>query len=145
MATAKVIVEIQQIRDGKVIAGEKTENLVCAAGMAVMAALVIGQSSKFFNYVSVGTGTATLEATITALAAEVQRTEAYTLGLSTTTYNNDTANVTGGFNFTSTYSVTEAGLFDAASGGDMLGYVTIGPYNVVPGDQFTIQWQEVIS
>jgi hypothetical protein len=136
-ATVKVLV----IRNGKVVQTEEKLNVTTSAGMGALASLFIGNSSYSWKYIAIGTGSQAAVPSVSTLVAEYGRSLA-SCSLGTTTYTNDTATITAGWLFSSSYTIQEAGLMSANSGGTMFGYITFGPYNVVSGDYVSVAWTE---
>lgn len=100
-----------------------------------------GLTANPFTYVAVGTGTTTPSATDTALVNEVMRVSA-TVSLITTTTTNDTLKLLATFNFTSSYTIGECGVFDASSGGNMYSRALISPTkSVANGDSLVIDYR----
>jgi hypothetical protein len=123
------------------------KNLITNVGYAQVAGLINGVVTTPFKYVAVGDGSSTSpgsctapSATDTALGHEVSRVSA-TTGRTTTSVTNDTATWSATFNFTASYSLCEAGIFDASSGGNMLSRVTYSVVNVASGDSLVISWK----
>jgi len=123
------------------------KNLITNVGYAQVAGLINGVVTTPFKYAAVGVGSstspgscATPSASDTALGYEVARVSA-TVGRTTTSVTNDTATWSATFNFTTSYSLCEAGIFDASSGGNMLSRVTYSVVNVVSGDTLVINWK----
>lgn len=138
---------IELVRGGVVIAEETTHNITVNAGIAQSVLLCFGQGGTAFGYIGVGIGTVAPAATDTALTSEVQRTLA-SITITTTSVTNDTAQLTGGFLFSSTYSVTECGVFNSVGVGTgvMLGHVLFGTtYAVLVGDQLNVTWNEIVN
>jgi hypothetical protein len=131
-------------KDGKVKEYRKIKNLVVSAGKAQVAGLINGATTGVFNYIAIGTGTTSPSASDTALGNEVARASA-TVGRTTTNVTNDTATWSATFNFTASYAITEAGIFNASSGGTMLARQTFSAVNVVSGDSLTINWKVTVS
>jgi hypothetical protein len=122
-------------------------NLITNVGLAQVAGLINGVVTTPFKYVAVGDGSATSPGTCTApsptdtaLGREVMRVQA-TVGRTTTSVTNDTATLDATFNFTSSYALCEAGIFDAPTGGNMLSRLTFPVLNVVSGDTLEIKWR----
>jgi len=134
------VVEILHFRDGKLINKIVANNLLTDVGLAQMAGLINGVVTTPFTYVAVGTGTTAPSATDTALVSEVMRVSA-TVSRTTTSVSNDTATWSATFNFTASYALSEAGIFDASTGGNMLSRVTYPTLNVVSGDSLIINWK----
>ncbi len=136
---------------GRVKRRVKLGNLVVNVGKAKVAGLINGVVSGPFTYVAIGDGSATSpgtctspSATDTALGHEVMRVSA-TVGRTTTSVTNDTATWDATFTFTASYSICEAGIFDASTGGTMLARQTFPVLNVVSGDRLTISWRLQVS
>ncbi|RLG77356.1 MAG: hypothetical protein DRO12_02450 [Thermoprotei archaeon] len=131
-------------RYGRLKEYRKVENLIVNVGKAQVAGLINGVVTTPFKYIAIGTGTTSPSAGDTALESEVDRAEA-TVGRTTTSVTNDTATFDATFNFTASYSITEAGIFDASSGGNMLARHTFSAINVQSGDSLTISWKVQVS
>lgn len=124
--TLQGFIKLDIIRDGKLI--ESTgwiKNTITNAGKAQMALLAGDATAVPFTYLAVGTSTTAPAASQTALAAEITDTglerAAGTVSRVTTTETNDTLNVTKTWTATGSKVVEEIGLFNASSGGTMLG------------------------
>ena len=123
------------------------KNLITNVGYAQVAGLINGVVTTPFKYIAVGDGSSSSpgsctspSASDTALGHEVARVQA-TTGRTTTSVTNDTATWSATFNFTSSYSLCEAGIFDSSSGGNMLSRVTYSVINVASGDSLVINWK----
>lgn len=116
--------------------------MVVNKGLEIITNRIIGAGSEP-KYIHWGTGTTSPAATQTALTAA--RPEARVAGVGSRTQtnsSNDTYQVVGTLTAEGTAgAITEIGLFDAASGGNMFLRGTFSVINVNPGDsiQFTIQ------
>ena len=115
-----------------------------SAGFAEMAKHCTGTGSPAaFTYIAVGIGTAP-GSTATALASEVTdtglgRITAGTVSTIQTTLADDTANWVHVFTSTGSKTITEAAIFNAASGGDMLIVGAVSPSApMVNGDTLTL-------
>jgi hypothetical protein len=143
---AWVVVEHYDVL-GRLVRRLIVPNLITNVGLAQVAGLINGVVTTPFKYVAVGDGSATSPGTCaspattdTALGHEVARVLA-TVGRTTTSVTNDTATFDATFNFTASYSLCEAGIFDASTGGNMLSRVTFPVLNVVSGDTLVISWR----
>lgn len=108
------------------------------AGASIITNRVI-QAGTAPKYIGWGTGTTAAAVTQTALVTEAAPTTgggrvAGTESRTTVTVANDNYQVQGTVTAVSTLSVTEAGLFDAASAGNMLTRADFSAVNVVSGD-----------
>jgi len=140
----KGILIVEHFRNGKKIDERVVENLIVNAGKAQVAGLIGAVVSGAFGYVAVGTGTTAPASTDTALQSEVARV-ASTNTRVTTNVTNDTLQLQATFNFTASYAITEAGIFNASSGGVLLARQTFGAINVASGDSIIITWKVVVS
>lgn len=123
------IIESIDAYTGEVIKTTKVHNLVVNTGLDKALHLIGGIGSGAFEYMAIGTGTANVAATDTALGTEVQRQSVTPTdeGVGIILYDYT-------FSFTSgeSYSITEAGLFDSAteSGSTMLNRFKFGAHTV---------------
>lgn len=118
--------------------------LVTNAGKAIITGRMVGASPTQVEprWVSMGTGAVAEAATDTALGTAVEsRTDTVAGTRVTTTVTNDTVQWVGTITATAARAVTEAGMFDAATVGNMLMRATFAVINLVTGDsiQFTIK------
>jgi hypothetical protein len=117
-----------------------------SAGFAEMAKHATGTGSPLrFTYIAVGITTGTVPGTTaTALASEVTdsglaRITAGTISTLQTTLADDTASWVHVFTATGTKAITEAAIFNASSGGDMLIVGAVSPTaSMVSGDTLTL-------
>jgi hypothetical protein len=98
------------------------------------------------NFVAMGTGATAEAATQTALVTEVDSAPTRPAGASTrvtTTTANDTYQVVGTLTATTARAITEAGLFDATTAGNMFMRALFTVINLATGDsiQFTMRVQ----
>ena len=91
---------------------------VVNAGRAILTNRIIGSGTEPKN-VAMGTGTTAVALTDTTLGGEVESRTAGTSSRTTTSTTNDTYQVTGTVTATASRTIGEAGLFDAASGGNL--------------------------
>lgn len=93
------------------------------AGFAEVAGLILTDVTTGiadFDYIAIGTGTTAFDPTQTALVTETHREAAVGTRV-TTTVTDDTAQLVHTFTgYTGSESVTESGVFNAATAGDML-------------------------
>ncbi|MEK6323617.1 MAG: hypothetical protein AABN33_18405 [Acidobacteriota bacterium] len=90
------------------------------------------------NYVAIGTGAGTAVITDTTLFTEVETRVAGTSTQQTTTVTNDTYQSVGTIAITATRAITNAGLFDASSAGNLLIKGDFATINLVGGDSIQI-------
>lgn len=125
-------------------------NLVVNAGLAGMASRCNGSGGEAaFTYLAVGTGTTAPAAGNTALETEITDSglarASATVSRVTTSVSNDTAQLDKTWNVTGTKAVTEAGAFNAASVGTMLGRQTFSAVNVANGDTLQVIYKFQMS
>jgi len=115
-------------------------NLVVTAGKNWVADRM-NDANTVMTHMAVGTGTTAAAAGQTTLVSEAAR-GALT---STTVTNNAIAYVETFAAGTGTGALTEAGIFDAASGGDMLCRTVFSVVNKGSSDSMTITWTITVS
>ena len=119
---------------------EETENLVVTAGKNWVADRM-NNANTVMTHMAVGTGTTAAAAGNTALVTETDR-NALT---STTVTDNAVAYVATWAAGDATAALTEAGIFDAASSGDMLARTVFSVVNKGAADSMTITWTITVS
>jgi len=119
---------------------QETENLVVTAGKNWVADRM-NNANAVMSHMAVGTGTTAAAAGNTALVTETDR-NALT---STTVTNNAVAYVATWAAGDATAAITEAGIFDAASSGDMLARTKFDVVNKGSADSMTITWTITVS
>jgi len=126
---------IEHIRGGKVIGIRDIHNTKSNVGRAVISALLIATGTAP-SHIAIGQGTPS----DTALGAEAFR-QAASRSQVTTTITNDTAQYEYIFSFTGTYHITEAGLYNAASGPVQVLYQSFASVDVIVGDSLRVTWK----
>lgn len=129
-------------KHGKIKERRVIKNTITSAGKAALAGLMITDvGGTAFDYIAIGIGTPGA----TALGSEIstgggsRRGGANVTGTRvTTTVTDDTAQLVTTFTFTSSFAITEEGIFNAASSGTMLASQSFSAVNVVSGDTLTI-------
>ena len=122
------------------------KNIITNAGLAEIVRLVFsGLTGTKFGYLAIGTGTTPESASDTALETELARKTA-SVSQTTTTISNDTALLEATFSsadgLSGSDAVSEAGIFNASSGGTLLARKTFSAVNVNwdAGDSLTIRY-----
>jgi hypothetical protein len=125
------------------------KNIITNVGLACIIRLVFsGLTETKFGYLAIGTGTASESATDTALGNEVKR-KAATITQTTTTVTGDTALNEATFSsadgLSGTMNISEAGIFNASTGGSLLARKVFSaiPINWDAGDTLTIPRQPI--
>ena len=124
--------------NGEVV--QETKNLVVTAGKNWVAGR-LNDAGNVIGYMAVGTNTASAAAGNTALGTEVDR-NALT---SATVTNNQIVYVGNWGAGDGTGAITEAGLFDANSGGTMLARTVFSVVNKGASDSLGITWTITVS
>ena len=119
---------------------QETENLVVTAGKNWVADRM-NDANAVMSHMAVGTGTTAAAAGQTTLVTENDR-NALT---STTVTDNAVAYVATWAAGDATAAITEAGIFDAASSGDMLARTKFDVVNKGSADSMTITWTITVS
>jgi len=140
-------VEVEVIGgDGGVRHFSKHRNMVTDVGLACLGRLAFsGLTEDKFGYLAIGVGTASESATDTALESEIARKGA-SATQTTTNITDDTVLLTASFSsadgLTGTSTVSETGIFNAPSGGEMLARKVFSgvPINWDGGDTLVIRY-----
>lgn len=142
-------------KSGKVKDERHFDNLIVDSGFEGVASRIaphdgsINPSSPF-NYIGLGTGSAPVAASQTSLVSELPFGAGYSrVQDSQATYSTTSGKQLGlSVVFTpgqATGTINESGLFDAASGGDMLARQTFSTINKGASDTLTVTWTITLS
>jgi hypothetical protein len=115
------------------------------AGKAIVTNLVSGLGGTVPKYCAMGTGAGPANSTGTALTTEVESRATGTPTRVTTTVTNDTYQVVGTQTATTARVITEVGLFDATSAGNMLIGSGISTVNLANGDSLQVTYKLAFS
>lgn len=122
------------------------KNVITDVGLACIIRLVFaGLTEDKFGYLGIGSGTTAEAVTDTALEYEVVR-KAATVTQTTTTVTDDTALLEATFSsadgLSGTMNISEAGIFNLSTGGDLLARKVFSavPVNWDAGDTLTIRY-----
>lgn len=136
---------IKSYENGILVDYRNVDNLVVTAGKAFLASRALGTTQAVMSAMGLGSGTTSAVIGDTALQAELGRVSGTnfvaTVGSSSNilTY---TATFLPGI---ATGAVTEAGIFNATSGGTMLSHTIFAVMNKSPVATFVIEWDITIS
>jgi hypothetical protein len=119
----------------------RVPNLVVTAGKNFIASRMVGTASAVMSHMGIGTGTGTPGASDTTLGTQTGRVS---LSSSTATANSVTYTATFPAG-TGDGAITEAGIFNASSGGTMLCRTTFPVVNKQAGDTIAITWVVTVS
>lgn len=123
-------------KDGNVIDEQTTENLVVNDGLNYICSRMEGTSQNVMSHMAVGTDNTAVAAGDTTLGTEAARVSLDSTTVSTNTIEYVASYAAG----TGTGALVEAGIFNAASGGDMLCSVRFDVINKAAADSMTITW-----
>ena len=119
---------------------QETNNLVVTAGKNWVADRM-NNANTVMTHMAVGTGTTAAAAGDTALGTQLDRN-----ALSSTTVTNNTIEYACTWAAgDGTGAITEAGIFDASTGGDMLARTVFSVVNKGAADSMTITWTITVS
>lgn len=116
-------------------------NLVVDTGLAYIASRMKDATATAMSHMAIGSGTNDPAAGDTALQTQLGRVAL----TSTTVTNNSVAYVASFPAGTGTGAVTEAGIFNASSGGTMLCRTEFAVINKAAGDSMTITWTVTVE
>ena len=120
---------------------KEVPNLVVSAGKDYVASRMKDTTKDAMSHLAVGTGSTSPAAGDTALGSELAR---QTL-TSTTVSSNEVTYIATFAPGTGTGAITEAGLFNDSSAGDMLCRTTFAVVNKAAADSMTITWVVTVS
>lgn len=128
-------------KDGQIKETREVNNLVVTTGLAYIASRMADNGDGAMSHMALGAGTAAPVAGDTALGSQLEARKAVSVSHSggTVTYT-----ATFGAN-ESEGAVTEAGIFDAATGGTMLCRVKFDVVNKGQEDSMSISWSISVS
>ena len=139
-ATGKVNIVVRD-EAGKVKEEYTIPNLVVDSGLAFIASRMVNADDSVMSHMAVGTGSTAAASGDTTLGTESAR-----VALTSTT---DTANAVAYVATfpagTGTAALTEAGIFDASSGGTLLCRTVFSVINKGAADSMTVTWTVTIS
>lgn len=138
-----LVTVVQKNAAGQIIKEFKVPNLVVTSGKNYIAAKIAAttNSPAAMTHMAIGTGTSTPGASDTALGTQTGR-----VSLSGSVVSTNTITYTATFPAgTGDGAITEAGVFNAASGGTMLCRTTFPVVNKASGDTIAITWVVTVS
>ena len=120
---------------------QEIDNLVVTTGKEYVASRIKDTTATAMSHMAIGTGTTAAAAGDTALVSESART-----ALTSTTVSTNTVVYVDTFGAgTGTGAITEAGVFNASSGGTMLCRTVFSVVNKGAEDSMTITWTITVS
>lgn len=127
--------------DGSVKQNQEIRNLVVDSGLSVLASRLVGTTDAVMSHMAVGSGNVAAAAGDTALGGELGRV-ALTSGLASGNVVSYVATFGAGVG---TGAVTEAGIFNDGTAGDMLCRTVFDVVNKAADDTLTVTWTVTIS
>jgi len=129
-------------KDGQVKETREIDNLVVDAGLDFIASRMAGVSKDVMSHMALGSGTTAAAANDTDLESLLGSREA----LDSTTVTDNTVVYVSSFEAgDATGAVTEAGIFNAATAGDMLCRTVFSVVNKAADDTLSVTWTITIS
>lgn len=129
-------------KDGNVKETRDIDNLVVTTGLNYIASRMKDATATAMTHMALGSGTTAAAAGNTDLESIIGSREALD---STTVTNNAVAYVCTFESGDATGAVTEAGLFNASSGGTMLCRTVFSVLNIASDDSISVTWTITIS
>jgi len=119
--------------------------LLVNTGKAIVTNFLSGGSATVPKYIGWGTGAGTTAATDTTLFTETGTRTTGTATQVTTTTTNDTLQVTGTSTAGGTLAITNAGLFDASTSGNLFAKGDFSTINLSTGDSIAFTFKVQFS
>lgn len=132
-------------KTGKVKETREEKNLVVNTGLAYIVSRMTGTSKNVMSHMALGSGTTAAAAGQTDLVSILGSREALDSTTITGTNNEKVQYVCGFEAGDATGAVTEAGLFNASSSGDMLCRTVFSVVNKAADDTMTVTWTITLS
>lgn len=131
--------------DGQIKDSREVDNLVVNAGLVFIASRMVGTSKAVMSHMGLGSGTTAAAAGQTDLVSLLGAREAIDSSTLVGANLNQVQYVCGFEAGDATGAITEAGIFNAASGGDMLCRTTFAVVNKDAQDTMTVTWTVTLS
>jgi hypothetical protein len=123
----------------------EVKNLVVNAGLAYIASRMTGTSKSVMSHMALGSGTTAAAAGQTDLVSVLGSREALDSTTISGTNDEKVVYVSSFEAGDATGAVTEAGIFNAATGGDMLCRTTFSVVNKAADDTMSVTWTITLS
>jgi hypothetical protein len=127
-------------KDGNIKDQREVKNLVVNAGLAYIASRMVGTSKSVMSHMALGSGTTAAAAGQTDLVSILGSREALDSTTIAGTNNEKVVYVSSFEAGDATGAVTEAGIFNAASGDDMLCRTVFSVVNKAADDTMSVTW-----
>lgn len=132
-------------KNGLVKHAETVENLVVNAGLAFIISRMVGTAKNVMGYMAVGSGSTAAAAGDTALGSQLGSRKALDSTTITGSNNEKVQYVCTFAAGEGTGAITEAGIFNASSSGDMLCRTVFSVVNKAADDTMVITWTVTLS
>lgn len=132
-------------KNGNVKDNREVKNLVVNSGLAYIISRMAGASKDVMSHMALGSGTSAAAAGDTDLGSLLGAREALDSSTIAGSNNEKIIYVSGFEAGDATGAVTEAGIFNAVSGGDMLCRTVFGVVNKAADDTMTVTWTITLS
>lgn len=132
-------------KDGNIKDSRECKNLVVNAGLAYIASRMVGTAKSVMSHMALGSGTTAAAAAQTDLISMLGSRESLD-GTNISGTNDEKVVYAASFEAgDATGAVTEAGIFNAASGGDMLCRTVFPVVNKAADDTMAVTWTITLS
>lgn len=128
-------------KDGNIKDQKDVNNLVVNSGLNFILQAMNGDTADVMDYIAIGSGTTTAAAGDTTLGTEVVRVQMDSRSIASNVISFSASYGAG----VGTATIAEAGIFDAASGGDMLCRVQFGSIVKEAADSLVINWDLTLT
>jgi hypothetical protein len=123
----------------------EVKNLVVNSGLAYIASRMVGTSKSVMSHMALGSGTTAAAGAQTDLVSVLGSREALDSTTISGTIDEKVVYVSSFEAGDATGAVTEAGIFNAATGGDMLCRTTFSVVNKAADDTMSVTWTITLS
>lgn len=124
----------------------RVENMIVGVGLAYIASRMKDASATVMSHMAIGSGATAAATGNTALGTELARIALGSTALVTTTAANDSIQYAASFAAgVGTGSITEAGIFNAASAGTLLARTVFGVVTKGASDTLSITWKIAVT
>jgi len=120
------------------------DNTIMNAGIGVVSGLMTSIGEDAFTHLAIGTGTTEPNATDTSMVAETYRAEG-TGSQETDAITDDSARLTTSVSITNSGDITEIGMFNSSSTGDMMARTTFSAVSTSDGDTVNLGYDIILS
>jgi hypothetical protein len=132
-------------KDGNVKDSREVKNLVVNTGLAYIASRMVGTSKSVMSHMALGSGTTAAAAGQTDLVSILGSREALDSTTISGTNDEKVVYVSSFEAGDATGAVTEAGIFNASTSGDMLCRTVFSVVNKAADDTMTVTWTITLS